>query len=76
MIVNGSGRRETSWFGERMSGMRLECSAKDLTGTLANSRSVRQLRKRIFCNNKAKEIPALYLHKYILQRECDRDRVT
>ena len=56
--------------------MRLECSAKDLTGTLANSRSVRQLRKRIFCNNKAKEIPALYLHKYILQRECDRDRVT
>jgi len=36
--------------------------AKDLTGTLANSRSARQLWKRIFCNNKAEEIPALYLH--------------
>jgi len=35
--------------------------AKDLTGTLANSRSTRQLGKRIFCNNKAEEIPALYL---------------
>jgi len=33
--------------------------AKDLTGTLANSRSTRRLGKRIFCDNKAKEIPAL-----------------
>jgi len=42
-----------------MSGMRSECDAKDLTGTLANSRSTRWLGKRIFCDNKAEEIPAL-----------------
>ena len=42
-----------------VSGKRSGCNAKDLTVTLANSRSARQLGKRIFCDNKAKEIPAL-----------------
>jgi len=43
-----------------MSGARSEYwGAKDLTGTLANSRSARWLGKRIFCDNKAEEIPAL-----------------
>jgi len=43
-----------------MSGARSEYwGAKDLTGTLANSRSARRLGKRIFCDNKAEEIPAL-----------------
>jgi len=32
---------------------------RDLTGTLANFKFARWLGKRIFCDNKAKEIPAL-----------------
>ena len=45
--------------------------AKDLTGTLANSRSTRQLGKRIFCDNKAEEIPSLYPHNIYYDNECE-----
>jgi len=41
--------------------------AKDLTDTLANSRSARRLGKRIFCDNKAKEIPSTLSTQYILR---------
>ena len=54
-----------------MSGARSEYwGAKDLTGTLANSRSARRLGKRIFCDNKAEEIPALYLYNIYYDNEC------
>jgi len=45
-----------------VSGKRSRYNAKDLTVTLANFRSARQLGKKIFCDNKAEESPALYLH--------------
>jgi len=45
---------------------RLGSDAKDLTVTLSNFRSAKQLERRLFCDNKAEEFLVLYLHKYIL----------